>query len=121
MGGLTGGGGEAGAGLAAATLTLTSSASPLLTAAAALLPESPPGSPRHAVRTGLLSPTAMARRGGGGSRAGGERAGARRGGARARDRPEPRPFAAALPLDAGPAGKGRRDKESEGPSHVSET
>lgn len=31
----------------------------------------------HAVRTGLLSPTAMARRGGGGAGAGGERAGGR--------------------------------------------
>ncbi|XP_053439416.1 translation initiation factor IF-2-like [Nycticebus coucang] len=65
---------------------------------------SPPGStPKsHAVRAGLLSPTAMARRGGGAG-AGGERAGARQGGAGARDRPESRPLAVALRQDAGPA------------------
>ena len=57
----------------------------------------------------------MARRGGGaGAGAGGEQADARRGGAGPRDRSEPRPFAAALPLDAGPAGEEGRDKEREG-------
>lgn len=98
-----GGGVEAGAGSTAATLELTLSASPSPTATAADLLSQPSGvspqKPRGADRVAQTNCNGEKRRRSRGRASGRARAGE----VRSHVTPEPRPLAAALPLDAGPA------------------